>query len=399
MHRFRFAALCATAFVLVLSTFSAPATAATTYVGTVEHAITQLSVAPEDRTGYVRTLFKHWIDVDGDCQNARQETLIAETLAPMTWTTVSNCTAATGQWYSYFDGQTFLNASQVSIDHMVPLAEAWDSGAISWTAQRRQDFANDLGDSRALNAVGLSVNSSKSDNDPTTWMPALQRCRYFSDWVAVKLRWGLSIDSAELTALNALTVECGSMPLTVEVLYGTPVAPNPDTQAPTAPTGLVVSSTGATSVSLSWVASTDNVAVTGYRITRNAVALATSTTNSATDSGLAASTTYVYGVSAIDAAGNVSAEVTASYTTAAPVGLRISGTTRIVGTTKYADLVWTGATGRTDLWRGTTRLLRNTTVVSTTNTVSRTTTTATYTVCPTGLARTSASCSSVTLTW
>lgn len=399
MYRFKYQVLLLGAFVLVLSGFVSPASAATTYVGTVENAITQLTVAPEDRTGYARTLFRHWIDVDGDCQNARQETLIAETLAPMTWTTTSNCTAATGRWYSYFDGQTFLSASQVSIDHMVPLAEAWDSGANVWTAQRRQDFANDIGDSRALNAVGISVNSSKSDSDPVAWMPALERCRYFSDWVAVKLRWGLSIDSAELTKLNSLSVECGSLPLTVEVLYGSPVVPTPDTQAPTTPTGLVVTSTGPTSVSLSWIASTDNVAVTGYRVSRDGNLLSTVATLTMTDAGLAAATTYTYSVVAIDAAGNASASASINYTTPAAVGLRISGSTRIVGTTRYADLVWTGATGRTDLWRGSTRLLRNTTVSSTTNTVSRTTTTATYTVCPTGLARTSASCSSVTLTW
>lgn len=381
---------------LVLSGLVAGAHAATKYVGTVEHAITQLTVAPENRTGYLRTLFKHWIDADGDCQNARQETLISETLAPMTWTTAAQCTAATGQWYSYFDGQTFASASQVAIDHMVPLAEAWDSGASAWDAQRRQDYANDLGDPRTLNAVGLSVNSSKSDSDPTTWMPTLERCRYYSDWVAVKLRWGLSIDSAELAALNALTVECGSMPLTVEVLYGSPVVPISDTQPPTTPTNLTAS--GTTSINLTWTASTDNVAVASYRVSRDGTLLANVPSTAYTDSTVVPATAYAYSIVAVDAAGNQSVPATVTISTPAAV-LRITGVTRIVLLNKYADLAWTGATGRTDLWRGTTRLLRNTTVTSTTNQVTRTTTSATYTVCPTGVARTSTTCASLTLVW
>lgn len=382
---------------LALSMLSSTAHAATTYLGTVEHAITQLTVAPEDRTGYVRTLFKHWIDADGDCQNARQETLVVETLAPITWTTAGQCTAATGQWYSYFDAKTFTSASQVSIDHMVPLAEAWDSGAITWDAQKRQDYANDLGDPRSLNAVGLSVNSSKSDSDPTNWMPAFERCRYYSDWVAVKLRWGLSIDSAELSTLNALTTECGSMPLTVEVLYGTPTPPVVDSQAPTSPTNLTAA--GTTSVTLNWTAATDNVGVVAYRISRNSILLGSTVPTTYVDSTVVPATTYSYSVVAVDAAGNQSLAATVSISTPAPTGLKITGTTRIVSLNRYADLVWTGATGRTDLWRGTTRLLRNTTVTSTTNQVTRTTTTATYTVCPTGAARTASTCASVTLTW
>ena len=375
------------------------ATAATTYVGTVENAVSQLAVAPEVRTGYLRTLFRHWIDADGDCQNARQETLVAEALAPIVWTTASNCTASTGRWYSYFDGVTFTSASQVSIDHMVPLAEAWDSGASSWTAQRRQDFANDIGDTRALNAVGISVNSSKSDSDVAQWLPALERCRYYSDWVAVKLRWGLSIDAAELTALNGLATQCGSMPLTVEVLYGSPTVSTPDTSSPTAPSSLSASAMTSSSVTLNWVAATDNVGVTGYRVSRNSVQVGTVTTLSFTDSGLAASTTYSYSVVAVDAAGNVSAAAAITATTSPQSGLRLTGTSRLSGANKFADLSWTGAAGRTDLWRGTTRLLRNTTVTAHTNQVTQSTTSATFTVCPTGVARTSSSCSSVTLTW
>jgi chitodextrinase len=80
-----------------------------------------------------------------------------------------------------------------------------------------------------------------------------------------------------------------------------------DTQAPTVPTGLASSAVTATSVGLSWTASTDNVGVAGYDILRNGVAVATSTTTTYTDAGLAADTSYSYSVRARDLADNLSA--------------------------------------------------------------------------------------------
>ncbi|MGW3631173.1 glycoside hydrolase family 6 protein [Streptomyces sp. NPDC005122] len=94
-----------------------------------------------------------------------------------------------------------------------------------------------------------------------------------------------------------------------------------DTQAPTVPGGLAVSSTTSNSATLSWSASTDNTAVTGYDVYRGATKVGSVTTTSYTDSGLAASTTYTYTVKAKDAAGNVSASSTAvSATTKASGG-------------------------------------------------------------------------------
>ncbi|MER5397456.1 glycoside hydrolase family 6 protein [Streptomyces sp. NPDC002599] len=94
-----------------------------------------------------------------------------------------------------------------------------------------------------------------------------------------------------------------------------------DTQAPTVPGGLAVSSTTSNSATLSWSASTDNTAVTGYDVYRDGTKVGSATTTSYTDSGLAASTTYTYTVKAKDAAGNVSASSTAvSATTKASSG-------------------------------------------------------------------------------
>ncbi len=79
-----------------------------------------------------------------------------------------------------------------------------DSGARTWTASRRRDYANDLGDSRTLVGVTASVNRSRGDQDVAEWTPPINDCRYIQDWVAAKIRWSLSQDSAEKSALQSI---------------------------------------------------------------------------------------------------------------------------------------------------------------------------------------------------
>ena len=93
--------------------------------------------------------------------------------------------------------------------------------------------------------------------------------------------------------------------------------------APTAPTGLTKTAATVSSVSLSWTASTDNVGVAGYSLTRNGVAAGTTATRTTTFTGLACGTTYTLGVAAYDAAGNTSSRTTLSGATSAcaPAGV------------------------------------------------------------------------------
>ena len=182
--------------------------------------VANLPVATEVRTGYSRDLFNLWIDADGDGCNTRYEVLIAEAVtAP---TVGSGCSLSGGRWYSYYDGAYWTATSDLDIDHMVPLAEAWDSGARNWTAAQREAYANDLGDPRPLVAVTDNVNQSKSDQDPAEWMPSLSGvyCRYITDWVATKTRWGLTVDSAEKTSLTSYAAACTNSTVTVEVVLG-----------------------------------------------------------------------------------------------------------------------------------------------------------------------------------
>ena len=190
----------------------APALAGTTFSGTLSQAVAAVPAAAESNSGYDRTLFKHWVDADGDCQNARQEVLLseAETDTPITYTTSSRCTVASGRWFSYYDRVSWTLASDIDIDHMVPLAEAWGSGASAWTSARREAYANDLGDYRTLVGVTDNVNQAKSDQDPATWLPTYDKCRYVAEWVAVKIRWNLTADAAERSVLNSYAASCGN---------------------------------------------------------------------------------------------------------------------------------------------------------------------------------------------
>ncbi|MBO4205993.1 HNH endonuclease family protein [Micromonospora echinofusca] len=195
---------------------AAPAQAATVSVP-LRTLIADLPVASEVRTGYSRDLFPHWIDADGDGCNTRYEVLIAEAVTRPS--VGSGCYLTGGRWYSYYDAAYWTNPSDLDIDHMVALAEAWDSGARNWTTSRRQSFANDLGDVRSLVAVTDNVNQAKGDQDPSTWMPTYERCRYVAEWAAVKTRWRLTVDSAEKSALTSYANSCSNITITVTHAY------------------------------------------------------------------------------------------------------------------------------------------------------------------------------------
>ncbi|MFC8434591.1 HNH endonuclease family protein [Streptomyces sp. NPDC057253] len=167
--------------------------------------LASLTVATENRTGYDRDLFPHWITISGTC-NTRETVLKRDGSNVVT---DSACASTSGSWYSPYDGATWTAASDLDIDHLVPLAEAWDSGASAWTTARRQSFANDLTRPQLI-AVTDNVNQAKGDQDPATWMPSVTsyRCTYVRAWVQVKYYYDLSVDSAEKSALTSYLANC-----------------------------------------------------------------------------------------------------------------------------------------------------------------------------------------------
>jgi hypothetical protein len=139
--------------------------------------------------------------------------LIAEADDPVT--VGPGCSLSGGRWFSYYDGVSWTDTGRIDIDHMVPLAEAWDSGARDWSSSTREAFANDLGDYRTLVGVTDSVNQAKGDQDVAEWLPAQQQCRYLREFVAVKIRWRLAVDPAERSAMQSLASSCTNSTITV----------------------------------------------------------------------------------------------------------------------------------------------------------------------------------------
>ncbi|WP_437109649.1 HNH endonuclease family protein [Streptomyces sp. enrichment culture] len=105
----------------------------------------------------------------------------------------------------------------LDIDHLVPLAGAWDSGASAWTPAERETYANDLGDERSLIAVSARSNRSKAGQDPAQWLLpyAPYHCQYLTDWIATKMRRQLTVDTAERDTFTQATADCPNAPVKV----------------------------------------------------------------------------------------------------------------------------------------------------------------------------------------
>jgi hypothetical protein len=159
-------------------------------------ALNTLKVADEARTGYKRTLFKHWTGAGNGC-DSRKAVIIAEAVKKPV--VEKGCVIKGGQWLSIYDNVVVTEAGKLDVDHMVPLAEAWDSGASAWDAAKKEMYANDQTDPRHLIAVTGGSNRSKSDQDPAEWMPTNKAyaCEYLVNWVSIKVRWNLSVDKTE----------------------------------------------------------------------------------------------------------------------------------------------------------------------------------------------------------
>ncbi|MGJ6963075.1 HNH endonuclease family protein [Streptosporangium sp. G11] len=173
---------------------------------TAASRLATLTVAAEtNQSSYDRSLFNHWITISGAC-NTRETVLKRDGTGVVV---NSSCVATSGSWYSPFDGATWTAASDVDIDHMVPLAEAWRSGAYAWTSAQRQSYANDLGGPE-LWAVTDNVNQAKGDQDPSTWQPPLGSfdCTYARAWIQVKYYWKLTLQSSEKSALQSMLASC-----------------------------------------------------------------------------------------------------------------------------------------------------------------------------------------------
>jgi hypothetical protein len=188
---------------------AAPASAAPAGVpgkAVAQAELDALTVAPQgSMSGYSRSLFPHWVTISGSCDTR-------ETVLERDGTGVAvdgSCHPTSGSWYSPYDGATWTSPSNVDVDHIVPLAEAWRSGASGWTTSKRGSFANDLSDPELIAVTG-TVNRAKGDQDPSTWQPprTAYRCTYAKMWIHSKYVWALTLQPTEKTVLRAMLQAC-----------------------------------------------------------------------------------------------------------------------------------------------------------------------------------------------
>ena len=163
----------------------------------------------QDLSGeYKRSAFGHgWDDKDGDCQDSRAESLIAQSSTKVRFADESRCRVVTGRWISPFTGKVIQNSSEIDIDHVVPLKWAWDHGAKTWSRAKRETFANDPVN---LWPVELSLNRSKGAKGPNDWLPPSAQCGYVARFSRVVKQYDLQPSSSEAEWITSFLNECRS---------------------------------------------------------------------------------------------------------------------------------------------------------------------------------------------
>ena len=248
--------------------------------------LSSIKVENEYQTGYKRKLFIHWADLDGNGCDTREEVLMRDSVSKPQVDSY-RCYVVAGDWVSPYDGAKLGDRGDVDIDHVVALKEAWDSGAWAWSESQRKAYANDITDRRTLIAVTDRVNVSKSDKDPSNWMPPLRSywCTYLGNWISVKARWGLSMDQSEFGRIsNLLVSDCSS--LTIASWSVAPVA----SAAPVATTVPVTTTSVTTTVPVT-TTSVSSVTSTTVPTSTTSTTTTTSATGSTTTSTTAATST------------------------------------------------------------------------------------------------------------
>ncbi len=156
---------------------------------------------------YNRKDWPHWIDEDNDCQNTRSEILQRDNIGTIKWKRNKPCNVSWGKWFDPYSGKTFDKASDLDIDHIVPLKHAYTYGAKTWTKEQRRAFANDP---ENLLVVSAELNREKGAKGPARWMPPRKEywCEYTKKWVHVKKKYSLEIGPQERAKLSQVQADC-----------------------------------------------------------------------------------------------------------------------------------------------------------------------------------------------
>jgi hypothetical protein len=147
-------------------------------------------------TLYDRDDWGGWIDEDGDCQNTTAEILIRDS---QTQVSFDGCRVVSGLWNLPYSGGSTTSASQIDIDHIIPLNWAHGHGGDRWSSERKKAFANDADN---LLATSSSANRSKGAKGPDQWMPSIDKCSYARRWEGLIEKYALKATTREVAAIE-----------------------------------------------------------------------------------------------------------------------------------------------------------------------------------------------------
>jgi hypothetical protein len=158
-------------------------------------------------TLYNRDDWPHWSDSDNDCQNTRHEILLSTSNKPVEFKTEQGCNVATGEWFDPYSGTTFLDSTDLDLDHIVPLKFAHGQGGDVWSREAKEAFANDLDN---LILVDASLNRQKGAKGLDEWLPPNHsyRCEYIARFNAVMAKYDLRFIPAEQRIVNRMVKAC-----------------------------------------------------------------------------------------------------------------------------------------------------------------------------------------------
>lgn len=162
---------------------------------------------PSER--YIRKLhFGRWINDPNDntCMNTRARVLVRDSQAEVTFRANKRCVVENGLWQDPYTGEEVTSSRKIQIDHIVPLKNAYVSGAWRWDYKTRCLYANYMGYENHLISSGSHENMSKGDRGPEKYLPpnTAYRCQYVRNWLTVKLIWQLTLNPDEVQAIHSV---------------------------------------------------------------------------------------------------------------------------------------------------------------------------------------------------
>ena len=178
--------------------------------GAEHHLAITVAEVPEDIPDYDRGEWKHWTNADRDCQDARQEVLIEESLEAVTFETEKERRVSTGRWWAPYLAHHLGNPGLIDVDHHVPLKNAHLSGRWRWDAATKEAYANYLESPDHLIAISARHNRSKGARGPDEWKPPDQAswCQYALAWTETKHSWELTMTPSEHGAIATMLATC-----------------------------------------------------------------------------------------------------------------------------------------------------------------------------------------------